>query len=171
MLGTWSDSHGGRCDSWFPSQRTTQHSFRSSNWATPETLLADGNLYWRQYAVLIDLYKYYLDIAWKASVWYYALTGALLTYFFAELREGAAAPYLPWLLTFLAALSAALSFLYVRAVLELMQLKDWVEHIAVRLQLPGRPHVEFGAFFMLFNAAMLCIISIMAVVLFAVFVH
>jgi len=42
----------------------------------------DGELLWKQYALHVDLYKFYLDLAVKVNVFYYAVTGAILTYYF-----------------------------------------------------------------------------------------
>ena len=50
---------------------------------------------WKYYAQLVDLYKFYVDIALKANVFYYAITGGILTYYFSHrsdpLVEGALA--------------------------------------------------------------------------------
>ena len=45
-----------------------------------ETL--ERELLWRQYALHVDLYKFYLDLTVKVNVFYYAITGAILTYYF-----------------------------------------------------------------------------------------
>ena len=37
---------------------------------------------WRQYALLVDLYKFYLDVVIKMNAFYYGVTGAILAYFF-----------------------------------------------------------------------------------------
>jgi len=42
----------------------------------------DGELLWKQYALHVDLYKFYLDLVVKVNVFYYAVTGAILTYYF-----------------------------------------------------------------------------------------
>jgi hypothetical protein len=41
-------------------------------------------LLWRQYQLNIDLYKGYLDLIVKINVFYYAITGAILSYYFAN---------------------------------------------------------------------------------------
>jgi len=43
---------------------------------------ASGDVMWRQYALHVDLYKFYLDLSIKVNVFYYAITGAILTYYF-----------------------------------------------------------------------------------------
>ena len=41
-----------------------------------------NELLWNQYTKLIDLYKFYLDITLKANIFYYAITGGILTFIF-----------------------------------------------------------------------------------------
>jgi hypothetical protein len=45
---------------------------------------------WKQYALHVDLYKFYLDIVVKVTVFYYAITGAILTYYFQHTFDGVA---------------------------------------------------------------------------------
>jgi hypothetical protein len=58
-------------------------SFRSKDrWITAgEDSSADGRL-WDQYAILVDLYKFYIDMTWKVSVGYYAAVGIAFAYYF-----------------------------------------------------------------------------------------
>jgi len=44
--------------------------------------MPDKDILWKQYAQNVDLYKFYLDLAVKINVFYYAVTGAILTYYF-----------------------------------------------------------------------------------------
>lgn len=43
-------------------------------------LIEADNLLWDQYAVYVDLFKFYVDLAWKSTTWYYAITGVVLAY-------------------------------------------------------------------------------------------
>lgn len=47
-----------------------------------------GELLWNQYALHIDLYKFYLSTAVKITIFYYAITGAILSYYFASGYDG-----------------------------------------------------------------------------------
>ena len=47
-------------------------------------------LLWKQYALHVDLYKFYLDLTIKANVFYYAVTGAILSYYFQGASDGVA---------------------------------------------------------------------------------
>ncbi|MDT7540818.1 MAG: hypothetical protein QOE33_722 [Acidobacteriota bacterium] len=45
----------------------------------------DKELLWKQYQMSIDLYKHYLELVIKFNVFYYAITGAFLSYYFSHL--------------------------------------------------------------------------------------
>lgn len=142
-------------------------SFKPKTWAgeTAPDLGPAGNRLWAQYAVLVDLYKQYLDMAWKASVWYYAITGAILTYYLAN-ASGSNSGLLPLVLLFLCAVSLGLALLHFKAASNLSSLRDLFEGIALKLQLPGRPHVEFAMDFVLLNATLMLSIGLASLVLF-----
>jgi hypothetical protein len=55
--------------------------------------------------------------------------------------------------------------LNMRGVPQLLQMRDWMEHIAQSLHLPGRPHVEVVATFILFNAVLLALVGVAVLVL------
>ena len=44
----------------------------------------DNDLLWRQYELHIDLYKHYLKLVIKFNVLYYAITGAILSFYFSQ---------------------------------------------------------------------------------------
>ena len=35
----------------------------------------NDNLLWRQYVLLVDLYRYFIDLVWKVSIWFYTAAG------------------------------------------------------------------------------------------------
>jgi len=47
----------------------------------------DRELLWRQYNQAVELYKYYLDIVIKLNVFFYAVTGAILSFVVANLKD------------------------------------------------------------------------------------
>lgn len=140
-------------------------SFDPLTWAGPDSSLSDRNPLWANYAILVDLYKHYLDVAWKASVWYYAVTGAILTYYLGHDSDQLPGP-LPLLLLFLALVSLGLALLNIKAAGNFMSTRDLLERIACKLNLPGRPHVEFAVDFVIFNALLMVIICCAAMGLF-----
>jgi hypothetical protein len=62
-------------------------SFDPSNWADSHEEVSDDNKLWRQYMVMVDLHRYYMDLTWKVTIWYYTAVGAALIYFFDHLNE------------------------------------------------------------------------------------
>lgn len=54
-----------------------------------EPVIEKSELYWREYNLHIELYKFHMDMALKANLFFYAITGGILTYVFQkpELRN------------------------------------------------------------------------------------
>lgn len=151
-----------------PEVNSRSFSSRTSRWASAGDELADSDRLWRQYLVLVDLYKYYLDVAWKVSVWYYATTGAVLAFVFDRLEAANPRPLI-FVLIFLGFMSVGLSVLCFRASRYLLEMVPWLEHCAVELALPGRPHVEFASLFLLLNALMCGAVAVASLAYFFTF--
>lgn len=47
----------------------------------------DRELLWRQYQLNVDLYKGYLELVIKMNVFYYAVTGAILSFYFSNQND------------------------------------------------------------------------------------
>ncbi len=47
----------------------------------------ERDLLWKQYALNVDLYKFYLELVVKVNAFYYAITGAILAYYFQHSME------------------------------------------------------------------------------------
>jgi hypothetical protein len=63
---------------------------------------------WREYQMSVDLYKFYVDVVVKAILGYYAITGAILTFYFAQNTH----PLARWALVLPSVLSIALAVLF-----------------------------------------------------------
>jgi hypothetical protein len=98
------------------------------------------NLLWKQYVVYADLFKFYVDITWQATTWFYAITGAILVYYFDHV--GGNNPFLRYSLVLPIALSFGLFTIYVRGLREVQELDENLWYIARKLRLPGKPHVD-----------------------------
>ncbi|MEM1262476.1 MAG: hypothetical protein AAGH76_08770 [Pseudomonadota bacterium] len=48
----------------------------------------DRELLWRQYELNVDLYKHYLKLSIEFNIFYYAITGAILSYYLNNFGEG-----------------------------------------------------------------------------------
>ena len=118
-------------------------SFRNEGgrWALPGKPIADDDRLWRQYLVLVELCKFYLEITWKVAVWYYATTGAILTYFFSHIAGPDARPLL-FVLLFLSFASLGFGYLHFRGARHMHEVLPWLEYIALSLHIPGRPRTS-----------------------------
>jgi hypothetical protein len=139
--------------------------FASAEWTESCDPIDDRNALWKQYVVFVDLYKYYLEVAWKVSVWYYATTGAILTYFLAHVRDEGAEP-LPFVLLFLTLISLGLALVIGRASRNMVSMMKAMDFIATTLQVPGRPHVEFAGLYLLATAGMILLVGLFSGTLF-----
>ena len=133
-------------------------SFTPAGWATASEEISEDNLLWRQYVLLVDLYRYYIDLVWKVTIWFYTATGLSLAYLVTHLNSKNHG-YLPLLLLFLGAIAIGMSRIYNRVVPGMTQLEEWLEYIAVSLRLPGRPHVDFVRWFCRFISGTLLLIA------------
>jgi hypothetical protein len=102
--------------------------------------ITPDNLLWKQYVVYADLFKFYVDITWKATTWFYAITGAILVYYFDHVGDDN--PFLRYSLVLPIALSFGLFTIYLRGLREVQELDDNLWYIAQKLKLPGKPHVD-----------------------------
>jgi hypothetical protein len=68
----------------------------------------ERDLLWQHYEMLVDLYKHYLDVTLKFNAFYYFITGAILSYYFAESSN----PMMRWTLLFPIFMSAAFALFF-----------------------------------------------------------
>lgn len=74
----------------------------------------DRELLWKQYQLNIELYRTYLDLALKLNLFYYAITGAIVSFYFAHPED----PLTKFSLVLPTVMSAAFSaFFYYGAIL------------------------------------------------------
>jgi hypothetical protein len=139
-------------------------------WVDGHTALGDDNSLWKQYGVYVDLYKFYVDIAWKGSIWYFATVGAILTFLFANVGKPGSGPLI-YILIFVALVSFGFAILYLRSALGLHELAEFFDYIARQLHLTGRPHVEFLPYFLIMVTAFCSIIGLGSVVILIVYLN
>src|SRR5688500_5108469 len=60
---------------------------RNYPFAKEKDTIDPDNLLWKQYLVYVDLFKFYVDVTWKATTWFYAITGAILVYYFDHISD------------------------------------------------------------------------------------
>jgi len=72
--------------------------------------MEDKELLWRQYQMNVDLYKGYLDLVVKINVFYYAITGAILSFYFSNSSDE---PHIKWSLLLPLIMSIALGTFFI----------------------------------------------------------
>jgi hypothetical protein len=84
---------------------------------TREADMSDGpsSVDLKQYDIYVDLFKFYVDTAFKAVTWFYGITGAILTYYFAhaaQQKDGLNPKPGAWSLAFVGVFSLLFSLIY-----------------------------------------------------------
>lgn len=108
-------------------------------WAKKSERLNEDNLLWKQYNVFTDLFKFYVNTTWKVITWFYAITGAILVYYFDHAPKN---PHLRYALLLPVVLSFGFSKIFKVGASQNKELAEWLDYIRSQLNLPGRPHVE-----------------------------
>ena|SRR3712207_3729275 len=121
--------------------------------ADGKAVIDPDNFLWKQYIVYVDLFKFYVDVAWKSTTWFYAITGAILVYYFNN--ANAANPFLQYALLLPIVLSFALCVMYSLGAFQTKDLEERLAYICKELGLVGRPHVNVLRFFLV-GSGVLC---------------
>jgi hypothetical protein len=116
-------------------------------------------LLWRQYALHVDLYKFYMNVVIKINIFYYAITGGLLSYYFSNQDN----PLLKWSLILPIIMSFALSFIFLYGSGLIKITRQELFNIRDRLNLETAPEIAilsitlkaFGIIFLLISLALL----------------
>lgn len=94
---------------------------------------------WKQYDVHVDLYKHYLKLVIEMNVFYYAITGAIVSYYFAHRIEE---PEIRFSLMLPIAMSAFLAFFFLYGIIKNHESRKEMYRIGAALKLKVVP--EFG---------------------------
>src|SRR4028119_1215800 len=124
-----------------------------SSWAHRKDVIHADNFLWKQYTVYVDLFKFYVDLAWKSTTWFYAITGAILAYYFNN--ADAANPFVQGALLLPIMLSLALCAMYLLGASQVKDLEWRMDYICKELGLAGRPHIDILRFFLV-GGSILC---------------
>lgn len=53
---------------WISVQAALPSSFTPGGRVSASEEISDGNILWRQYVLVVDLYRYYVDLVWKVTI-------------------------------------------------------------------------------------------------------
>ncbi|MEW6499792.1 MAG: hypothetical protein AB1589_46110 [Cyanobacteriota bacterium] len=134
-------------------------------WAKKSDNLESDNLLWKQYNVYIDLFKFYVNTTWQVITWFYAITGAILVYYFKNIEDNN--PYLRCALVLPAILSFGFYRIFSFGSRQNQDLVRWLNYIRSQLNLPGRPHVEILNKFLELSGQLFLVLTVGLAILFA----
>lgn len=133
------------------------------HWATKSDNLDSDNLLWKQYDTYVDVFKFYINVTWQVITWFYAITGAILVYYFDHVRDS---PYLRYALLLPTILSFGFYQIFAFGAQQNKDLVRWLNYIRDQLSLPGRPHVEVLGKFLELSSKLFLLVSLGLVVVF-----
>jgi hypothetical protein len=108
---------------------------------------------WRQYALHIDLYKEYLNLALKINGFYYVGTGAIVSFYFSKSQ-------VPWMrgsLVFPALMSFGLAVLFVYGAAKAEVAREEVFSLAIKLGFVVVPEIAVLIVFLRLSAILMIV--------------
>jgi hypothetical protein len=103
---------------------------------------SDREIHWRDYSLNADLYKFYLELAVKVTVAYYAITGAIVSYCVAKRPP---ADYTRWALLLPLVMSLCLAIIYASSLKSALVLRDDMKSLWEKL--PLKTYHDFSPLF------------------------
>ncbi|HTC90447.1 MAG TPA: hypothetical protein VK686_19205 [Bryobacteraceae bacterium] len=114
------------------------------------------DILWKQYELHVGLYKEYLNLLLKFNAFYYAATGAILSYYFSK-------PEIPWMrfsLLFPCVMSVALSLLFFYGASQSEYTRQELFQIRDRLGLDTAPEYAVLKVFLWISAVLMVVVAI-----------
>ena len=128
---------------------------QSESWAKGNVTIDANNLLWKQYGVFVDLFKFYLDTALKANIWFYSITGAILTYYF----KNAGDQLLKYSLVLPMVLGLGFGIIGLLGSVQANDTRKKLSYIRDQLKLPGMPHVQVLVYFLIFAGILFIVVA------------
>jgi|CZKS01.1.fsa_nt_gi hypothetical protein len=114
------------------------------------------DILWKQYALHVDLYKFYMDLALRFNIFYYAVTGAILSYYFAR----ADVPWMKWTLGFPCLMSLAFATVFIFGATRIEVVRDELFSIRDKLGLETAPEYKVLTLMLSVCAAMFVLVTL-----------
>lgn len=119
--------------------------------------MEDGReLLWRQYSMAIDLFKHYLKLAVEFNVFFYGITGGVVSYYFAHSTE----PLMRYALYLPFAMSVLFSMFFVYGAYLMGYLRREVFDVRDALQLKTAPDLQVLSIFLLISATLMVCVAV-----------
>jgi len=123
----------------------------------------DKDILWKQYQMHIDLYKHYLELTLKFNVFFYAVTGGILSFYFATKDPGALIRYS---LLFPMIMSAGFGGIFFYAAYLIAPVRAELFKIRDALGLATAPDYQILAILLRLSAALLGVVVVALIILF-----
>ncbi|GAB4210709.1 MAG: hypothetical protein OHK0012_01710 [Synechococcales cyanobacterium] len=133
------------------------------HWAIKPDNLDSDNLLWKQYKTHVDIFKFHINVTWQVVTWFYAITGAILVYYFDHVKDNS---YLRYVLVLPSSSSFGFYQIFAFGAEQNKDLVRWLNYIRAQLSLPGRPHVEVLSKFLELSSKLFLLVSLGLVVVF-----
>lgn len=128
---------------------------------TGDTIGAD-ELLWRQYNLLSELYKFYLELILNSNLLLYGITGGIVAYTFSNTDF----PLIKWSLVLPLLFCMTYAFLSLRGVRQAKELQQEIKTIRAKLQIGLAPHVDVLVFTLFATGIMFVLVSIALLIVF-----
>ena len=109
------------------------------------------DLLWKQYELHVGLYKTYLGLALKFNVFYYAATGAILSYFFSKTDV----PLIKYSLLFPIIMSLGFAILFIYSAVALRITRQNVFDLRDKLGFETAPELNVLSILLIISAALM----------------
>jgi Flp pilus assembly pilin Flp len=117
----------------------------------------ERQLLWNRYNMNVDLYKHYMDLIIKINMFYYGITGALISYYFTNESNGTVVEYsllLPIIM------SVALIALCIFAIITLKVSKSDISCLTSELKMKYYVRIDALVFLCYGSAVLFSVVSI-----------
>ena len=116
----------------------------------------DKDLLWKQYELHVGLYKHYLELALKFNVFYYAGTGAILSYYFSKTDV----PLIKYSLLFPIIMSLGFGILFIYGAFALRITRQDVFDLRDKLGLETAPELNVLAILLVISATLMVAVAL-----------
>ena len=124
--------------------------------------MKDKELLWKQYNLYVELYKHYLELIIKFSVFYYAVTGAILSFYFS--KEDVSVIKYSLLFPFFMSLGFGVFFIYSARLVHVV--RDDLFAIRDALELNSAPEMKVLIVLLYLSAILFFRVTVITLILF-----
>jgi hypothetical protein len=116
----------------------------------------EKEMLWRQYELNVELFKHYLKLVLEFSVFFYGITGAVVSYYFAHAAE----PHMRYALLLPLAMSIAFASLFTYGAYLASFMRSEIFEVRSALGLATAPDVIVLTVFLFISAALMLAVAV-----------